>query len=233
MPDIYDINYRTQAVDILPPGKRDVHTTELATSLLSAAQRQRDTLLGAMRSGASASPWAPGAYAIFSQVLYDKGVYECIADGTTEEPSNASAWRLIQSNFIGLDERMFFNGTALLLECALNKWFDTTFRQPDTIKPAPDYYTPKSDIYLLTNELNNPVFRSAISEQDSSSVGLYTSTEAVGNDYNFTNQYGLTILIPVGVFNALGSTDKQRTATVRLFADKYVTAGVFYNIVTY
>lgn len=233
MADIFDINFNNQAEDILPPDKRDENTLAVVKSILTASQRERNTLLGKMKTGATALPWSAGTYSIYAQVLYKKQVFESRVDANTAEPSDPEAWYLIQPNFIGTDMRQFFDGTKLLFEYGLNKWFDSVFRQPVTIEPAPDYYLPKSDIYLTTNEIINPVFRAGIDESESSSVGAYDSSEAVGNDYSFATQYGLTINIPVALFDTLGTTTAEKETTIRNFADKYITAGIYYDINPY
>jgi len=115
-------------------------------------------------------------------------------------------------------------GEKLNLEFALNTWFDTVFRQPPAV----------SDIYLVTNAIAvSPVFRVGASELESTSVYSNISTELVINDYTFTDEYNLSIMVPVAVYNALGSTNDIRDSIIRNFADKYVNAGITYDIITY
>lgn len=233
MPDIFDIDFNNQAEDLLPPDKRDVNTLSLLKGAFKALQRVRDTLLGAMKTGSTAPAWTATTYQLYDQVIYNKQVFESRIADNTAEPTDPAAWYRILPNFIGTDARQFFDGTKLLFEYALNDWFGSAFAQPTSIEPAPDYYLPKSDIYLTTNEIINPVFRVGISEAESSTVGLYDSSEAVGNDYSFAAQYGLTINIPNTLFLTLGASTEEREKTVRNFADKYITAGIFYDINPY
>lgn len=222
MSDTFSINTNQQAPELMPPDKRDLSTTTLVQSLLSAYQWLRDLIFGSYKTGATALNYAAGVYNKYDQVQFQNAIYECLVDGTATDPTDLLSWRLIQTNFIGVDERIQYDSKKLLFEWSLNKWFHTQFREPVTFNVAPDYYLPKSDIFLVTNVLIQTVFRVGLHEADCSSVGRYTSTEAVGNDYNFATQYGLTINVPA----AAGIPEIQ----IRNFADKYVPAGVFYNV---
>lgn len=233
MPTIYDIDFNQQASDLMPPDKRDPTYLSPMRALLKAIQWCRDLVLGNYRSGATAPAFGAGPYAKYDQVLYKKKVYYSLIDANTDTPDVITSWLPIQQNFIGVDERAQYDGLKLKFEYALNKWFATQFRQPTSFVAAPDYYLPKSDIYLITNLLPISVFRVGISEIESSSVGLLDSSEAVYDNYNFTGVYGLTIMVPVAVWTALSTVTADRDNIIRNFADKYVTAGVLYDIQTY
>lgn len=223
MPDLYDIDFNNQSAYLLPPDKRTANLTTLVQSLSSPLQYVRDLVLGSYKKGATAPDYVAGVYAKYDQVVYNNGVYESLVDGNNVAPSDLTKWKLIQDNFIGVDERILYNGGKLILEYALNKWFDTTFLQPPLV----------SDIYLTTNPTLLSVFRVGYTEDESSSVADFASSENVFNDYLFSPSIGLTINIPLAVFNALGADDATREARVRNFANKYVIAGVFYDIQTY
>jgi len=223
MPDLYDINFDNQVQDLIPPDKRTTNFVTLLQSVAKPLQYVRDLIFDSYKKGATAPDYVAGVYAKYDQVVYNKSVYESLVDGNNVAPSDLTKWKLIQANFIGVDERILYNGGKLILEYALNKWFDTTFLQPPLV----------SDIYLTTNPTLLSVFRVGYSEDESSSVADFASSENVFNDYLFTPSIGLTINIPVAVFNALGADDATREAVVRNFADKYVITGVFYDIQTY
>lgn len=223
MPDLYDITFDNQVKDILPPDKRTVNFVTLLQSAAKPLQYVRDLILGSYKTGATAPAYVVGVYAKYDQVIYNNSVYESLVDGNNVAPTDLTKWRIIQQNFIGVDERILYNGTKLILEYALNKWFDTTFLQPPLV----------SDIYLTTNPTLLSVFRVGITEDESSSVGAYASSENVFNDYSFAPNIGLTINIPVAVYTALGADAATREAIVRNFVDKYITTGVFYEIDTY
>jgi len=223
MATIFDIDFQQQAVDLMPPDKREPSTIAFVRALLRSVQWARDLVLGSYKTGAIAPKYAPGAYNKYDQVIYKQRVYECLTQGTTNNPDNTTDWRLIQQNFIGVDERILFNGNALVLTYALNKWFFTIFRQPPAL----------SDIYITTNVVSTPVFRVGITEDESSSVGLNSSSESVYNNYDFVNVNEFTIYVPILVYNALDSIPANRDAIIRNFVDRYVAFSLKYNIQTY
>lgn len=223
MPDLYDIDFNNQVQDLIPPDKRTTNFVALLQSLAKPLQYVRDLIFDSYKKGSTAPIYVAGVYAKYDQVIYNKAVYESLEDGNSAVPTDVTKWRIIQTNYIGVDERILYNGGKLALEYALNKWFDTTFLQPPLV----------SDIYLTTNPTTLSVFRVGISEEESSSVAAFSSSENVFNDYVFSPNIGLTINIPIAVFNALGADDATREAIVRNFADKYVITGVFYDIQTY
>lgn len=231
---IYDIDFALQTPDLMPPDKRVEPNRTLFKSFLMAAQWCRDLVLGNYRTGNTAPAFGAGPYAMFDQVLYQKKVYYSLKDSNADLPTNTSSWKLIQDNFIGFEQRLQFNGHKLIFEYALNKWFSTQFRQPVTNEPAPDYYLPKSDIYLITNTLEISCFRSGESEVESTVILVDDSSEAVyDTNLNFATYFSLTIMVPVAVWTALSAVVVDRDKIIRNFADKYITAGLFYDIQTY
>ena len=229
--NIFNVNTDQQAVDLLPPDKRDTQPLSIVRALLKPLQYCRDLVFDSYKTGATAPVWVAGTYHQFDQVQYQKGVWQALVT-TTAAPSTPD-WMLIQPNFIGIDERAQYNGTKLLFEWALNRWFKTMFRQPTTFNAAPDYYLPKSDIFLTTNTLLINVFRVGLLEDESSSVGLLDSSEYVYDNFAFTNTTSLSINVPVAVWTALSTVSADRDNIIRNFADKYVTAGIIYDIITY
>lgn len=208
---------------MLPPDKRFRRTVAWVKILLSPIQYLRDLWFGSYRTGSTAPVWVAGTYAKYAQVRYNKIVYESLKNGNTDVPTVATSWKIVQQNFIGLSERILYTGEKLLLEYAMNKWFGTVFRQPNNV----------SDIYITNNTISIAVFRSANTENFSSVVYANVSSEYVINQYSFTLAYNFTINCPLAVFNALDPTLVNNEKIFRSFVDKYVPAGITYNIVTY
>lgn len=209
---------------MLPPDKRFTRIVAWVIILLSPIQYLRDLWFGAYRTGSTATPWVNGnTYDKYDQVNYNKVIYESLVMNNTDVPTTTASWKIVQQNFIGLSERIYYNGQKLVLEYAMNKWFGTTFRQPPS----------QSDIYISSNSTAVAVFRSADSEAFSSVVFTDISSEYVINDYTFAVAYNFTIHCPVAVYNALDPNNINNDKIFRAFVDKYVPAGVTYNIVTY
>lgn len=227
MPSIYDINFAKFALRMLPPDKRFSKNIAYVKALLSPMQWVRDLWLGEYRTGTTAPAYVDGTaggYNKYDRVVYNKVVYESLIDSNTSLPTDKTAWFIVQANFIGLSERMMYNGHTLTLTYAMNKWFGTTFRQPPSV----------SDIYIENNEVPIALFRSAATESNSSKVSTLTSSEFIANaDYDATPFKNFTIKVPVAVYNALDTDMINNENIFRSFVNKYVAAGILYKIETY
>jgi hypothetical protein len=129
----------------------------------------------------------------------------------------------VQDNFIGVDERVKYNGHVILLEYALNKYFGTTFRQPPNV----------SDIYLETFTKPKAVFVVGGGESNSSVTYFNRSSEFVINGYSFAAFHNMAIWVPLAVFNALDTDPDNREPIIRNYADQYIVAGITYEVKTY
>lgn len=223
MPTIYDIDFSKLGVQVLPPDKRFTRQAAWQKVILSPLQYLRDLWFGSYRTGSEAPVYAAGTYAKYDQVVYNKAVYESLIDGNTNPPTDTASWKLVQTNYIGLYERITYNGQKLVLEYAMNKWFGTTFRQPPLV----------SDIYININTLSIPVFVVGATESESSVVYTTGSSEFVINSYSVAVQYNFTIFCPVAVYDALDPLMINNEKIFRAFVDKYVPAGITYEITTY
>lgn len=219
MPTIYDISTDQAAVDQFPPDKREPQPLALMQALLKAAQWSRDLVLGGFKLGSTAPGYSAGAYNIYDQVKFQKHVYECIKQGTTNDPTNTTDWRLIQENFIGVDERIKYNGQKIVLEWALNTEFDGVFRQPATGL--------NSDIYISNIAASLAGYRIGQTETGGSSTGQTISSDSIGGTYPFVQINNFQINFKASLF-AL-TNDKA----VRNFVNKYIPISLNYVIVTY
>lgn len=225
MSTIYDLNTDQQVIELLPPDKRySVTVAFLQAVLKSSVQFLRDVTIGDYRTGSTAPAYTSGTYAKGQKVIYNKAEYISNKDANTDLPSVTTSWDLLNANFIGVNERQLYNGQKIILEYALNKWFSTTFRQPGG---------GLSDIYLTNNPKGIPVFIIGGVENNSSDIFTGHSTEYFIDNYSFVSVVNLNINVPVAVYNALDSNSANRSNIIRSFADKYVYAGITYQIVTY
>lgn len=225
---IYDANYYKQAAEALPPNKRLPIYLKWMYALVSPMNWLRNVVFNVFKAGETYSEYAAGTYALGDRVKYGKGYYESLIDSNTDAPTEAT-WLLIADNFIGVDDRILFRSEKILFEYALNTWFNTD-ANPCTWSNV----AAASTIYISNNVIETGFFRVGTSQDLSSYVGFNNSSEPIGNDGGVvTIQYAFTINVSTAVYNALGSTASIRENTVRNFADKYNTVGLFYNIVTY
>lgn len=219
---MYNVDYNQKVIETLVPDKRQPKTVAFLQQLAKEVSANHNQLFTIYKSYQLASVWSAGTYTRYSVVRYAKSIY-IAAENTSDEPTFSNAWILVSPNFMGNDMRLAIRGEKLNLEFALNTWFNTTFKQPPLV----------SDIYLTTNTIIDRIFRVGSIESDCSKVYNDVSSEFVINSYSFTDQFNLTINIPLAVYNALGATNDIRTSIIRNFADLYISAGITYNITTY
>jgi len=221
---MYILDYFIAVSDLLVPDKREPNIIAFNDGLVGNTAQLHTNLFSTYKNAQFAiTAWSAGTYSRNALVRYGKSVFISSVSRNTDEPSFSDNWVLVSDNYLGTDFRLSIRGEKLILEYALNTWFETTFRQPTAV----------SDIYITTNTILNDIFRVGQNELSSSKVSTLRSTELVGNAYTFTAQYNLTIHIPVAVYDALATTADARESIVRNFADKYINAGLLYNIVTY
>ena len=232
----FDATFGTIISKIIPPILRQPKMLAWFRSLVIPIQQLHDFIFGSYQNGFVGSKWSAGTYTIGANVQYKDGaVYQCIVPTTINEPSQSTDWMLIQSNFIGAQERAQYNGQKLVLEYALNKWFDTTFKQPTSYSGGT--YLPKSDIYIVNNA--NEIGSMWMAKDDTVGIpNAYMANDDLYNEFFMGNSYGVTefhftIMIPTAVWTALGADAPTRNGQIMDFANNYVIAGVTYNIVTY
>jgi hypothetical protein len=294
---IYDVTFSKLGQQVLPPDKRNSKIIAFVTCLLAPMQWLRDLWLGSYCTGASTAYNSSTTYAKYAQVVYNKTVYSSLQSGNVGNvPVFGSIWWTpIQTNFIGLSERIVYNGQTLVLTYALNKWFGTTFVQPNskkityvlrasnvatitvvahglttgqyvyisglsntafngvyqiTVTGTDSFTYPNtgsnlsvtsdagtatrlSDIYILNNSLGTVPFQIGKVESDSSATYNNTSPQFIINAYSFATRINFSIYVPSAVYTALASTDANRQAIFKSFADKYIPAGIIYQIQTY
>lgn len=137
---LYDINFNNKAIEWLSPHKRLPKIVAFLQGLLSPSQYIRNKILGDYRSGRIYQPYVSGGtYGIGALVMYKQIVYQSIEDDNMDQPPSGK-WIVYLPSFIGVDERILFNGHKLILEYALNKYYLTNFRQPGLL----GYYYPAS-----------------------------------------------------------------------------------------
>ena len=225
---IYDANYYKQAAEALPPNKRMAKYLTWVFSLISPMQWLRYVVFDVFKTGTTYAEYTAGTYAAGNRVKYGRSYYESLIDGNTDAPTTAN-WLLVADNFIGVDDRILFRSEKILFEYALNTWFNTD-ANPCTWSNVAG----ASTIYITNNAITTGFFRVGTTQDLSTYIGFTEVGEPIGNDgAAVTIQYAFTINIPTAVYTALGADPSIREQTVRNFADKYNTVGLFYNIQTY
>lgn len=238
---IFDLTFSTYFKNILAPSKRTPRHLAWGISFLTPLQWLRDLAFGTYLNGDSSAAYnISNPYVKGNTVVYiDRAVYECIVDAVAGIlPTNTTYWHKKQDIYIGLNERMQYNSQKLRLDFMLNKWFGTTFRPITTYTDASnDYYLPKSDIYVKNNFIEPDLM--IITESAGDDSYIYDNTTdnhdfiyetATSGNYS-PNSF--TIYFTLAVYNALSAVPSERDKIIRAFVDKYVIAGITYNITTY
>jgi hypothetical protein len=221
---IYDVDFIKVGNRILPPDKRFKGMTAWVKAILSPFQWIRDLWLGSYRTGSTDQDWLSSTtYAKYNRVVYTIYVYESLKDGNNDAPTNPDSWFIVQNNFIGLSERLMYNTSEVVLEYAINKRFETTFRQPNN----------QSDIFFISHEPPSSVFVIGGSESNSSKVFSGGSSEYIINSYSFVSFFNLTLNIPSAVYAGINPIPANAEKIIRSFVDMYIAAGITYEIVTY
>jgi len=220
----FDFDIATHTVQLMPPDKRKINNVAIWQSMLSPLQWVRDNFFGTYYEGSTAAKYSTGTYNKGQQVIYDKKVYESLIDVNADLPTTLN-WFLVTSNFVGVKERVLYNGNKLIFEYALNKEFGTTFRQPNSpVTPT------NSDIYLTNTPSSVVGFVVGATEVFSSSVGTLSSSAFVGGNSPFVYVQNFTINIPASLATSLGVNYAK---IISSFADKYAAAGLRYTVTTY
>lgn len=219
----FDLNYSDRIVELLPPDKR----TPIEVSWWRAVVKQLDwvrrNIFVDYKTGSVYPDWGVGSYNKGDRVIYGQSVYESLVSSNTAVPTDSTKWRIYQLYFIGTDERILYNGQNLVLNYALNKRFETNFRQPPLV----------SDIYFTINTPLPLPFSVGSIEGNSSTVFNTGSSESVINYYNFTTFYNFVINIPVAVWTALSTDVNARNKIISNFVNQYLPVGINYQIQTY
>ena len=196
--------------DALSPDKRTPKTANVPFVLADEVQLNNDNIFDTYKDFQTIADWSAGVYPLSAKVTYGRAIYQSVINNNTTTPTVTDKWRLISPNFLGTDYRLKVDGSKMILEQALNDWFNA------------------SGIYIDTNSQGLGVFLVGISEDESSLVFSNKSSEQVINAYSFAEQFNCTIFVPIAVHTAIGGD-----VIVRNFADRYINAGITYNIQTY
>jgi len=183
-------------------------------------------------------------YAVGAYILNYGVYYVCTTAITTPEPTFVPAnwtvaptapWLQVNKNFIGAKERASYNGRYLSLTWALNRYFQTTFRQPPYPYPYGGAGT-FSDIYITNYEPPITSFLSFTTETLTTDVYTTgTGGEAVFTEYvnDAGSTFICTIHIPVAVYADINTDPKIANSTINQFIEDIIPAGLGWSIVTY
>ena len=218
----FDTDYISEK--LVPPVLRSAMRLAWVRVLLASIKAKYDSIFGitSYTKGYAVAVWNAGTnYAIGIRAKYGISVYEALtANVGLTPPENPSDWLLYLPNFVGTDERVKYNGQKMVLEYVLNRYLNTTATTIPTI-------------YITNNvvDVNGFYMGFGNGQGDLGEMGnASTQDDFLGISYTL-NQYAFTIYVPAALYATLGTTAVNRENRVRNVADKYVIAGMSYNII--
>lgn len=156
------------------------------------------------------------------KVRYGYEIYDALQGSTNEVPfNNPDYWLMINKDFVGLDARVRFNGGKMLFEYILNLYLNTTYSTIPTI------YTTRNSVDV------NGFFMGTDGNSELGELGKENNQDDFLGTTATINQYAMTIYVPAALYASLATTTADREARVRNIADRYVYAGIQYNVVQY
>jgi hypothetical protein len=221
----FDYDYIARTVDLLPPDKRYTRMVKWLYNLVTPLETDHARIFDDYKTGNDTYPvyFFSALYGKGAIVRYGEGLYISLINSNYFPPTEPTAWSVYSPSFIGVDERLKYTHEKIILEYALNRRYETTFRQPPDLP----------DIFIETNTPPYGPFIVGGTEVISSISYRLESTDYIIDGYSFAAFYSYTIYMPVAVFEAQGTNDVLREKTIREFVDKYNTIGLTYNIQTY
>lgn len=226
---LFNIIFSRKVEELSPPDKRDDVGLAWLRSFASALEYLKNKFLVDYKKGASYPVWSAGTFNKGDIISYKQVLYECQSDGVTNEPPN-EGWGKYLDSYIGVDNRILFNAYHIVLEKAINEYYQTTFRQPKLLgwSATPDAtHELYSDIYLTLDAFTIDGFVIGKTESYSSTAGQTLSSGTVAPLTPFNQANNFTINIPTAVYALTNDSE------IRNFVDKFNTIGILYTIIPY
>jgi len=218
---IFDVDYKYLGEALSPVKYRTGTFTGWLYSLLKPLEWVHNSIFKGTKDGAyQRNKWLSAtAFTVGQLTQYGESIYYCDVANTNKIPNTSPEyWSLFVPDRLGVNERIRITGQKRILEYELNRRFKTTFRQ-NTLIP---------DIYIL-NTPTLPLFIIGLEQ----SSGIFTAGQHDGIfDEPLLLDDNFTVYVPISVYSNYIDTPTAEKA-IRQEVDKYLTAGLNYNVVTY
>lgn len=221
---IYNYDNQIIAEQLTPPVLRTSKFLQWLYVITNPIYRIYKNVFSNYKDGDTSSEYDPTVtYNVFDTVIFtDNSVYECIVNGTVGiDCLNTTNWNKINDTYIGMSERIYYTSQIITLEYILNRHFRNI--------------GVTNQIYILNNQISTTYFVMANADIYSSNLAnnSFYSSSFMGANPSFPTQYNMTIMFPVTLYNSLDSSSVNREKIVRNLVNKYILAGITYNIQTY
>jgi hypothetical protein len=226
---IYDVDFEAVTLSVYPTHKRKDNLLNRAYSLFG-SMNYLSTIFSYYRNGATCGGYSSlTTYTYGDMVVFQRAVYfrNEITSGYASgiNPSNNSYWIKVLDDFIGVSEKIYFGPQKIVLEYALNRIFQTSFRQPPLV----------SDIYIVNNDTTYNFFDIGIDDTDCATIPI-VDTDA---DYYITFDDGdpsikdFTVFVPNAVLSALASSPTDQVSIISSVVNRYRLAGYLFSVTGY
>ena len=216
---IYTLDTDFVGENLMPPQLRTAKHLAWLKVLLRPLKCFINLIFNKFQDGDTSNDWkSVTTYTFCDTVKWtDKSIYMCIvASSLNVDPSNSSDWIKVNNIFIGANERIKYSSQKLLFEYILNRYFETV------------------NIYIDNNFVESDVVFLMGNSGETSSLMPNNSVNQIqylGNTPNYVTAVSdFTIYVPLAFYNSLGTYKEE---LIRAFADKYVLAGITYNVTSY
>lgn len=130
---LFSLNVFRRSEDLTPPKLRSNTITAMLRVLLRPLKWCEDLFFKEFCKGTTAGWYNSGTtYSKYNRVIWQDGaVYQLMVNSSvgidpTGNALSATNWLKVLDNFIGIDERVRYNGQRIVFEYAINKWFNVT-----------------------------------------------------------------------------------------------------------
>lgn len=130
---LFSLNVFRRGEDLTPPKLRSNTITAMLRVLLRPLKWCEDLFFKEFCKGTNAGWYNSGTtYSKYNRVIWQDGaVYQLMVNSSvgidpTGNALSATNWLKVLDNFIGIDERVRYNGQRIVFEYAINKWFNIT-----------------------------------------------------------------------------------------------------------
>jgi hypothetical protein len=227
----YECDFNLQSRRLTPIAKRQDVRLAMLECISEAIQWNRDNFFDQYIEGDSAAAHNPAtAYVKYDRVNYQNKIYECIQDNTGELPTNEDYWVKVVNDFRGVIERIRYNGQKLMLEWILNKWFGTTFVQPNFLGTTSDFYIVANDRFIPSFTVSETPFRSMVYVSSSVFESSSKTRKFIKETPAYTASSNFTVYYPVGTIMSTASNEYYQMVDL---VNKYKVIGTTVDYISY
>ncbi len=232
---LYQVNENILVQTLLPVDKRlpviSAYVDALITPMQYLNNKDIAYIYGSTFSYyATSSTYNNGDF-VNGGLYYNNATYQSITSSNINNIlSSTSSWQQYTDCFIGISERYNYNCQKIVLEFGLNRWFNTTFRNPNGVTGS----SVLSDIYIQDNFLlTGPFIMGPFGDLRTSTMAPMVSSSFMGVTTSYltggTSPYYYTIWVPSAILASIPGG----TTSVTNITNKWNALSINFNVMPY